>query len=91
MCNGLRCVKFCLHLPPKLINSYNMSDKPTLRHLQPWDAVKEKRHNTSNLKNGDEPNNYLYELSEGVYYPAICLADVIGVFEVVNMPTTTPN
>lgn len=52
-----------------------------IKNLKPWDFVKTKVHDLSGLKGGD-PENYLYQLSNGIYYPAIRTFDVPEEFKI---------
>ena len=46
-----------------------------IKNLKPWDFVKTKVHDLSGLK-GNDPENYMYQSSNGVYYPAIRTIDI---------------
>ena len=43
--------------------------------LKSWEIVKDKLHNLDTLREQD-PANYLYQLNNGVYYPAVRLSDI---------------
>jgi hypothetical protein len=43
--------------------------------LKSWVIVKDKPHNLDTLREQD-PSNYLYQLNNGVYYPAVRLSDI---------------
>lgn len=46
-----------------------------INNLKPWDFVKTKVHDLSGIKSL-YPEDYLYQLSSGVYYPAIKVCDI---------------
>lgn len=52
-----------------------------IKNLKPWDFVKSKVHDLSGL-DGRDPGNYLYQLSNGIYYPAINTWDVPKDFKI---------
>lgn len=50
-----------------------------LKTLKQWDFVKTKVHDLSGLKDAS-PDDYLYQLSNGVYYPAVRKVDAKEIF-----------
>jgi hypothetical protein len=44
-------------------------------NLKAWAVVKTKAHSIENLRESD-PSMYLYQLTGGIYYPALRLSDV---------------
>jgi hypothetical protein len=52
-----------------------------IKNLKPWDFVKDKVHNLSGIK-AAFPEDYLYQSSNGVYYPAIKITDIPKDFEI---------
>lgn len=46
-----------------------------INNLKPWDFVKNKVHDLSGIK-AAYPEDYLYQLSNGVFYPAIKKIDI---------------
>jgi hypothetical protein len=52
-----------------------------IKNLKPWSFVKSKVHDLSGLRDND-PNNYLYQLSNNVYYPAIRTYDIPHDFKI---------
>jgi hypothetical protein len=52
-----------------------------IKNLKPWEFVKTKVHDLSGL--GDKnPINYLYQLNNGIYYPAINTRDLPKDFKI---------
>lgn len=51
----------------------------TFKNLKDWEFVKTKVHDISGLKD-NSPENYLYQLSQGVYYPSIKISDIPNEF-----------
>ena len=52
-----------------------------IKNLKPWDFVKTKVHDISGLK-GNDPEIYLYQLSNGIFYPAIKTYDIPRDFKI---------
>jgi hypothetical protein len=46
-----------------------------IKNLKPWDFVKTKVHDLSGIK-AAYPEDYLYQLSGNIYYPAIKVSDI---------------
>ena len=47
-----------------------------MNNLKNWDFVKNYKYSLSTLKVYDNPNQFLYQLIQGVYYPAVYICDV---------------
>lgn len=52
-----------------------------IKNLKPWDFVKTRVHDISGL-NDSNPNDYLYQLSGNIYYPAIRTTDIPKDFKI---------
>lgn len=54
-----------------------------IKNLKTWDFVKTKPHSLQTIKD-TSPSSYLYQLSDGIYYPAIRVSDLPDNFKIVN-------
>jgi hypothetical protein len=55
--------------------------KKEINNLKSWFYVKNKTNNISQL-NGSDPNEYMYQLSNGIYYPTIKITDIPNNFKI---------
>jgi hypothetical protein len=51
-----------------------------IKNLKPWSVVKTKVHDISGITSS--PDDYLYQLSNNIYYPVIKTIDVPKEFEI---------
>jgi|14BtaG_2_1085337.scaffolds.fasta_scaffold40135_5 hypothetical protein len=50
-------------------------EKRKPKKLKSWMFVKEKKHNLTSLREGEDPSNFYYQSDGNIYYPAVHKVD----------------